>query len=140
MVDKVSAEVRSRIMSQIKGKDTKPELMVRKALHAAGFRFRLHRKDLPGNPDITLPKYRVVVFVHGCFWHGHGCALSHTPKTNVDYWTKKIIRNKTRDAQAIKELESNGWKVHVIWECALEEGIEELLTMLKCLSEPSGKH
>lgn len=130
MADKVSREERSRIMAQVKAKNTAPELKVRKALHAAGYRFRLHRKDLPGHPDIVLPRYRMAVFIHGCFWHGHDCSSFRLPKTNKEYWVHKITRNKMRDAQAVKDLDSMGWRTQIIWECALEEGIRELLVIL----------
>ena len=96
-------------MGRIRGKDTKPELRVRKALHAAGYRFRLHRKDLPGRPDITLPRHRTVIFVHGCFWHGHeGCKANRIPKTNPEFWSAKIDRNRERDARNRAELEAMG--------------------------------
>ena len=109
---------RSEIMGRIRGKDTKPEILVRKKLHAAGFRFRLHRKDLPGRPDITLPKHKTVIFVHGCFWHGHeGCKANRIPKTNGEFWSAKIARNRELDADNRAALEALGWKVVVVWEC-----------------------
>jgi len=105
-------------MSRIRSKDTKPELIVRSLLHRMGFRFRLHRKDLPGKPDIVLPKYKTVIFVHGCFWHGHkGCRRSNVPKSNQEYWVPKINRNIQRDKEHYKQIKKMGWKVLVIWEC-----------------------
>lgn len=104
-------------MAGIKGKNTRPEIAVRKALHAAGYRFRLHRKDLPGKPDIVLPKYRTVIFVHGCFWHGHMCKNFKWPKTRPEFWREKIEGNIERDKRAVAELEQLGWNMIVIWEC-----------------------
>lgn len=118
MTDVFSPEVRRRIMSRVRSKDTAPEKMVRSWLHARGFRFRLHRKDLPGCPDIVLPKYKTVIFVHGCFWHRHeGCKRASTPATNVEFWTEKFRKNVERDAKTKKELKALGWKVIVVWEC-----------------------
>lgn len=109
---------RSAVMSRIRSVNTRPELAVRKALHARGFRFRLQRRDLPGKPDIVLPKYRAVVFVHGCFWHQHpGCRLASWPKSRPEYWAPKLGRNVERDAAAAKALEALGWRYFVIWEC-----------------------
>lgn len=120
MPEKISQETRSRMMSGIRGRDTKPELLVRQYLHSAGFRFRLFRKDLPGRPDIVLPRWNVVVFVHGCFWHGHpGCSLFRVPKTRTEFWTDKISRNSERDEVAIQKLLNQQWRVAVVWECAL---------------------
>jgi DNA mismatch endonuclease (patch repair protein) len=116
-MDTVSKEKRSEIMSKIRGKDTKPEKIVRSLLHSMGYRFRLHRKDLPGKPDIVLPKYKTVIFVHGCFWHGHDCKNGKLPKTNISYWAEKIKQNKTRDENATTELERMGWKVFAVWSC-----------------------
>lgn len=107
-------------MSGIRGKNTKPELLIRKALHARGFRYRLHCKDLPGNPDLCLPKYRAVIFVHGCFWHGHGCHLFKWPKTRPEFWREKIGRNRAVDETAERSLTEDGWRQAVIWECALK--------------------
>ena len=120
MADVVDAATRSRMMSGIRGKNTKPELLIRKALHARGFRYRLHCKDLPGNPDLCLPKYRAVIFVHGCFWHGHGCHLFKWPKTRSEFWREKIGRNRAVDEGALDRLRSDGWRVAIIWECALK--------------------
>lgn len=117
MVDVVDPATRSRMMAGIRGKDTKPEMLVRRALHKAGFRYRLHVKDLPGRPDIVLPKYRTVIFVHGCFWHGHDCKHFKWPKTRAEFWRKKIEGNVTRDRIAVSELERRGWRVITIWEC-----------------------
>ena len=107
-------------MSGIRGKNTKPELLIRKALHARGFRYRLHCKDLPGNPDLCLPKYRGVIFVHGCFWHGHDCHLFKWPKTRPEFWREKIGRNREVDTLASEALRRSGWRVASIWECALK--------------------
>jgi len=115
-------------MSRIRCKDTKPEIIIRSLLHRMGFRFRLHRKDLPGKPDIVLPKYKTVIFVHGCFWHGHkGCKRGNIPKSNRGYWITKIQNNIKRDKKHQKELRKIGWKVLVIWECQIERNacIEE---------------
>lgn len=106
-------------MSRIKGRDTKPEMFLRRGLHARGLRFRLHRCDLPGCPDLTFPSHHAVVFVHGCFWHGHGCALCKVPATRPEFWTTKIARNVERDHRAIKSLLERGWRVLVVWECAI---------------------
>lgn len=120
MADNVSPEVRSRMMAGIRGKDTKPELMIRKGLHAAGFRFRLHSRDVPGHPDLVLPKYRAVIFVNGCFWHGHDCHLFRMPATRQEFWQAKIRRNIERDAEVRKELSALGWRCLTVWECALK--------------------
>ena len=118
---RVSA-IRSRIMAAIHGKDTKPEMLVRRALHAAGLRYRLHQRDLPGRPDVVLTRIRTVVLVHGCFWHHHGCRYSSWPKTRRDFWRKKIENNVARDARTRFFLRAAGWRVEVIWECELRSG------------------
>ncbi len=121
-MDTVSAEKRSWTMSQVKGRDTKPEKVVRSLLHRMGYRFRLHRRDLPGVPDVVLPKFHVAIFVHGCFWHRHqGCGRASMPSSNVAYWRKKFERNVNRDAQCRELLEKAGWHVLVIWECELKD-------------------
>lgn len=131
MIDVVSAQVRSRMMSGIKGKNTKPELLLRRGLHAAGFRYRLHVRNLPGKPDIVLPKYRAAIFVHGCFWHGHDCHLFKWPASRVDFWRKKIMTNRANDLRQVVELQKAGWRVAVIWECAFrgrgQVGLEKVI-------------
>lgn len=130
MPDFVTREKRSRIMRGVKQKDTKPEIKVRKLLHRLGFRFRLHRRDLAGRPDIVLPKYRTAIFVHGCFWHQHsGCKDGRIPRSNTDYWEPKLKRNVERDRQSVEALEGQGWTVRVIWACELDdnEGMERRL-------------
>lgn len=120
MVDFLSPSERSERMSRIRSSNTSPELALRRALHALGFRFRLHRKDLPGKPDIVLPRYKTVVFVHGCFWHRHaGCKVASTPKTNTAFWEQKFERNTARDERNAALLQALGWKVLVVWECEL---------------------
>lgn len=121
MVDIVDAATRSRMMAGIRGKNTKPEMAVRQALHHAGFRFRLHRKDLPGKPDIVLPRYKAVIFVHGCFWHGHDCRYFRIPGTRTDFWLGKISQNKSRDARTEEQLRAAGWHVFIIWECWIRD-------------------
>jgi DNA mismatch endonuclease (patch repair protein) len=121
MADKLSKDARSALMGRVKQKDTEPEITVRKSLHAMGYRFRLHRKDLPGRPDIVLPKHKAVVFVHGCFWHGHSCNRGRLPATNVDFWQDKIAKNRERDRKAVAQLESLGYRVLVVWECDTRE-------------------
>jgi DNA mismatch endonuclease, patch repair protein len=118
--DVVTPEARSRMMAGIRGKDTKPELLVRSALHQAGFRFRLHQASLPGKPDLVLPRYRAAIFVHGCFWHGHDCHLFRWPTTREAFWREKIGRNVTRDSQQMADLAGAGWRVAVVRECALK--------------------
>ena len=131
MVDNISAQKRSWTMRQVPSKDSAPEIVVRQALHAAGFRFRVHRKDLPGNPDLILPMYRLAVFVHGCFWHWHGCKRSRMPSANREYWVRKIDRNVTRDAANERALRALGWQACIVWECELSEGIRKLLKRLR---------
>jgi DNA mismatch endonuclease, patch repair protein len=106
-------------MSRIRGKDTKPELVLRRGLHARGLRYRLHGRKLPGRPDIVFPRHRAVILVHGCFWHGHGCALSTLPATRREFWSSKISGTVVRDAQAARALTAAGWRVLTVWECAL---------------------
>lgn len=125
MTDIMTKEERSRCMSAIKGKNTKPELLVRRYLFSRGLRFRIHVKKLPGNPDIVLPKFKTVIFVNGCFWHGHrGCRYFHIPKSNVQFWEMKINRNVARDEKNTAELEAMGWRVFRIWECELKTAAE----------------
>jgi len=120
MTDVVDPATRSRMMSGIRGKNTSPEFAVRKMLHSLGFRYRLHVGALPGRPDIVLPKYGAVVFVNGCFWHGHDCHLFRMPGSNVSFWRKKIRRNKANDELHVSQLRSLNWRVLSIWECALK--------------------
>ena len=117
MADTVTTETRSRMMSSVRAKDTKLELEIRHRLFFMGFRYRLHMKDLPGTPDIVFPKYRSVIFVHGCFWHYHGCHLSSIPDTRRSWWKKKLEENARRDSKAVSELQNLGWRVLAIWEC-----------------------
>lgn len=112
-------------MSRIRGTNTKLEVLVRSALHARGFRYRLGGAGLPGKPDIVLPKYGTVVFVHGCFWHGHNCPLYRLPKTRPDFWAAKIESNKARDARVESQLRESGWRVELVWECSLR-GVKEI--------------
>lgn len=120
--DVFTPQERARVMAAVKGKDTKPEMIVRRLAHALGYRFRLHRKDLPGKPDLVFPGRRKVIFVHGCFWHGHDCARgSRQPKQNAEYWRSKISRNVARDAASLEALSAQGWQARVIWECELKD-------------------
>jgi DNA mismatch endonuclease (patch repair protein) len=119
MSDIVSPATRSRMMSGIQAKNTRPEMLVRRLLHSEGYRFRLHRKDLPGTPDIVLPKFKIAIFVHGCFWHSHsGCNLAKVPATRSEFWTAKLRANVTRDNAAAEKLNAIGWRVLCVWECA----------------------
>ncbi|NWJ25959.1 DNA mismatch endonuclease Vsr [Rhizobium sp. Td3] len=118
MPDIVDQETRSRMMSGIRGVNTKPELAIRKALHRQGFRFRLYARDVPGRPDLLLPKYRAAIFVHGCFWHGHDCSLFRMPRTRTQFWQAKIDRNRNRDVEVSVQLADLGWRQLSIWECA----------------------
>lgn len=120
-MDKHTPEQRHRNMAAVKGKNTKPEIAIRKLLHAQGYRFRLHRKDLPGKPDIVLPKYKTVIFINGCFWHQHeGCKHAAIPATNRDFWETKLNSNKARDQRIRQELQSLGWRVLTLWECEIK--------------------
>jgi DNA mismatch endonuclease (patch repair protein) len=130
MVDTVSKATRSLIMSKVPRRDTSLEIRVRKALHKAGLRFRLHRSDLPGTPDIVMPSRRTAIFVHGCFWHGHGCKRSHPPSSNQSYWLPKIKENQERDREKSEQLNVLGWRTAVIWECEIDAGIRRILDEL----------
>ena len=135
MPDILTQSQRHKCMSSIRGKNTKPEILVRKGLHARGFRFRLHNKKLPGSPDIVLPKYGVAIMVNGCFWHGHkGCRYATKPKSNVEFWETKIARNRHRDEVTNAHLEALGWHVITIWECELR-GKSILASRLDSLAE-----
>ncbi|PID42533.1 MAG: very short patch repair endonuclease [Proteobacteria bacterium] len=120
MIDIVSSEKRSRMMAGIKGKNTRPELAIRSRLHRLGFRFRIHDNRLPGKPDIVLKKYHAVIFVHGCFWHRHGCHLFKWPKTRPEFWEKKINSNAENDQKVLHSLSVRGWRVCIVWECAIK--------------------
>lgn len=142
MADVHSKEIRSYNMSKIKSKDTKPELLVRKFLHKHGFRYRLHVKDLPGKPDIVLPRYKTVIFVHGCFWHGHeNCKYYVVPKTRTEWWLNKINNNIIRDEFTGKSLIDQGWHIIVIWECELKKNKinDFFMTLLLFLSSKKMK-
>jgi DNA mismatch endonuclease (patch repair protein) len=127
---KKSPEERGRMMRAIKGRDTVPELAVRRLAHKLGYRFRLHRKDLPGTPDLVFPSRRKVIFIHGCFWHSHGCKLTRLPTSNLGYWVPKLNRNRVRDEKNLKTLTAEGWQHLVIWECEIRSG-EKLEQRLK---------
>lgn len=120
MTDDLTAEQRRIAMQAVKGKNTAPEMTVRKILHGLGYRFRLHRKDLPGKPDIVLPRYKMAVFVHGCFWHGHSCKRGGRPSSNVGFWDKKLSRNMERDQENLRKLKAAGWHCLVIWQCEVK--------------------
>lgn len=141
MTDVHSKRVRSHNMSMIKGKNTKPEMMVRKFLFSKGLRFRLHDKKLPGKPDLILPKYKAVIQIHGCFWHGHeGCRYFVVPKTRTQWWVDKIMSNKRRDEEQSRVLQIGGWKLMTVWECELKNGNEEnTLNQLLKLIVSNGK-
>lgn len=135
MPDVVSPTVRSRMMSGIKGKDTKPEFLVRKALFAGGYRFRLHRRDLPGSPDVVLPGRKVAIFAHGCFWHRHGaCKNAKMPATRPEFWKNKLQGNVDRDARAVEALRSLGWRVLTVWECGTRDA-EVFVQLPRLLSD-----
>ncbi len=120
MADRLSKEERSELMSHIRSVNTKPEVALRRALWRRGFRYRVNVKNLPGSPDIVLPKHRTVVFVHGCFWHAHkGCKIYHLPQTNTEFWLAKVTRNQERDQEVWRQLEAKGWSVVIVWECEL---------------------
>ncbi|MFH1139876.1 MAG: very short patch repair endonuclease [Pseudomonadota bacterium] len=131
MADHVDPLSRSRMMARVKGKDTKPEKVVRSILHRMGYRFRLHRKDLPGKPDIVLPRHKKIIFVHGCFWHGHeGCSRARRPSTNESFWNTKLNRNQKRDLDNQEILRRSGWKILILWECQIKD-IENTVIILE---------
>jgi DNA mismatch endonuclease (patch repair protein) len=149
-MDRLSKEHRSWNMSRIRAQNTSPELLVRSMLHSAGYRFRLHRRDLPGSPDIVLPKHKLAFFVHGCFWHRHArCRLAAVPKSRPDFWRKKFSDNVKRDRRAVSQLTKMGWRVCVIWECEtrdLQSLVERLAAVLpevpkrRTIAAPPGVH
>jgi DNA mismatch endonuclease, patch repair protein len=125
-MDRISPEIRSKNMSRIRSKNTVPELMFRKALYNRGYRYRIHFK-LPGRPDVVFVSKRLVIFIHGCFWHGHDCKLNHIPKTHSDFWKNKVAKNRERDALNILKLKESGWQVLVFWECEILTRLEKVL-------------
>ena len=135
MVDVVDAATRSRMMSGIRGRNTKPERLIRSLLHRRGFRFRIDVRDLPGRPDIVLPRYHAVVFVHGCFWHGHGCHLFKWPQTRPEFWREKIGRNRGNDERAVEALRAAGWRVAIVWECALRRANRDVEGVIQQLAD-----
>ena len=130
MADIVTPEKRSSMMSGIKCRDTKPEIILRKALYHSSLRYRLYSKNLPGKPDLVLKKYNAVIFIHGCFWHGHDCSLFKWPKTRPEFWRNKIEGNQRRDNEVITQLDAKGWRIAIIWECALKQQSDENIAIL----------
>ena len=131
-MDVWSKEKRSEVMSKIRSKDTKPEILVRKMLFARGYRYRLHVKNLPGKPDIVMPKYKAAIFVHGCFWHLHsGCREGTIPKTRTDYWKDKLLGNRQRDKKHMRELRKLGWRVLRLWECEVEKNPDKIMKIIE---------
>lgn len=139
MADRVSSFVRSKIMKSVRTRDTGPELFLRKALHRLGFRFRVHVRLLPGKPDLVFPARKAVIFVHGCFWHGHACRWGRLPKSRPQYWGPKIQTNRSRDARALRKLRRTGWRALVVWECQLRDLESSLPRILKFLKRPQRK-
>lgn len=139
LTDRLAPDRRSRLMQAVKGKDTAPEIALRSLLHRLGYRFRLHRRNLPGTPDIVLPARHTVVFVNGCFWHGHGCSIGQLPKSRLDFWEPKIEANKARDASRQAELINLGWSVIVVWQCELRDMPKLTDRLTKLLGPPAGK-
>lgn len=135
MADIVDSATRSRMMSGIRGRDTKPEILVRSLLHRQGFRFRLQVRTLPGKPDLVLPRYHAVIFVNGCFWHGHDCPLFRLPGTRTEFWRNKIEANRCRDRRVREELLAAGWRVGVVWECALRGAGKDVEGVVHHLAE-----
>ena len=134
--DNLSIEQRKYTMAMVQSRNTAPEIKVRKAIHRLGYRFRLHRIDLPGKPDIVFPSRKKVIFVHGCFWHGHNCnAGLKAPKTNIEYWNNKLSKNHIRDKENQKKLIEMGWGVQVIWECEIKEEINLINTLIEFIEE-----
>jgi DNA mismatch endonuclease, patch repair protein len=133
MVDVLTPDQRRLNMSRIRSRDTKPEMVLRRGLHSRSFRFRLHCKDLPGCPDLVFPRYRTVILVHGCFWHGHDCPLFTLPATRSEFWSAKIASNRERDTRALRDLAAAGWRTLIVWECALKgtgrRPLENVLTI-----------
>lgn len=138
MTDRVSKEVRSGIMTSVKSENTGPEIRIRKMLHALGYRYRLHRKDLPGSPDIVFPGKRKAIFVHGCFWHGHDCRWGKLPKSNIEYWRSKISDNKSRDERNEAALHALGWNNLVVWQCELRNSDELKTKLVRYLTDSEG--
>jgi DNA mismatch endonuclease (patch repair protein) len=148
-MDTFSKAKRSEIMAKVSGKDTKPEILVRKFLFSKGFRFRKNVKELPGKPDVVLPKYKTIIFVHGCFWHGHeNCEAAILPASNVDYWEKKVLSNRIRDVQHTQQLQMLGWNIITVWECELKiykrkQTLEQLFAEIrrnKCSAPSSAQY
>lgn len=135
-MDTRTPEQRRRIMQSVKTKDTGPEQAIRKALFAAGYRYRLYRKDLPGSPDIVFPSRKKVLFVHGCFWHGHGCLKGQPSKSHTEYWGPKLEANRARDARNVAALEALGWRVLVVWQCELEDFSTAFNRIVRFVDEP----
>lgn len=136
MTDRLSPERRSRLMQAVKSRNTTPELAVRSLLHSLGYRFRLHRRDLPGTPDIVLPGRRSVIFVNGCFWHGHGCRIGQPPKSRLDYWLPKLEANKARDLRKTEEVEAANWRALTVWQCELRD-LDALAARLNNFLDPT---
>ena len=137
MADTLTPTERSARMSRVRGRNTKPEMLVRRLLHSLGFRFRLHRRDMPGSPDIVLPRYRAVIFVHGCFWHQHNdpnCCLARMPKSRLEFWGPKLASNQIRDERVRQSLDALGWRVLVLWGCELKDEAALRNTILEFLA------
>lgn len=134
-MDTFSKSKRSQIMSKISGKETKPEILVRKYLFSNGFRFRKNVKDLPGKPDIVLPKYKTIIFIHGCFWHGHSCKRGKLPESNREFWQEKINKNTERDNRNASQLKEKGWNVIVVWQCEIKNKEDKKIRCNKLIDE-----